>query len=75
MVQDFIFDDSKIKNELAAISNVTEQYLKPLVYGIVKKSPEEEAVSIRERLKKAGSEIVIAEMQSQIDPFLAAKTK
>jgi ABC-type sugar transport system, periplasmic component len=72
-LQSFVFDDTNVKNEIAAVNNVLEQYEKPMVYGIIKKSVEEDVKDLRERMKKAGSEKVVAEIQKQVDAYLAAQ--
>lgn len=71
-LQSFVFDDTSVKNEIATVNNVLEQYEKPMVYGIIKKSVDEDIKDLRERLKKAGSEKVVAEIQKQVDAYLAA---
>ncbi len=74
-LQSFVFDDSNVKNELATINNILEQYEKPMVYGILKQSAEEDVQSLRDRLKKAGSDKVVAEVQKQVDAYVAANKK
>ncbi|MFB9328018.1 extracellular solute-binding protein [Paenibacillus aurantiacus] len=71
-LQSFVFDDSNVKNELATINNVLEQYEKPMVYGVIKSSVEEDVQSLRNRLKEAGADKVLAEIQKQVDAYLAA---
>lgn len=68
----FAVDDTNIKNDIAAINSVLDQYAKPLIFGVVSKSVDEDIQNLRDRLKKAGSEKLIAEIQKQIDAFLAA---
>jgi putative aldouronate transport system substrate-binding protein len=72
-LQSFNFDDSKVKNELAAVNNVLSQYAKPMEFGVVKGNVEDAVADLRSRLKKAGSEKIVAEYQAQIDAFLAAQ--
>ncbi|CAI6080697.1 hypothetical protein COHCIP112018_03070 [Cohnella sp. JJ-181] len=66
----FVLDDTNIKNELAALGNVQKTYLLPIYHGLVK--PEEGIPVAQEKLKQAGIDKVQAEMQKQIDAFIAS---
>ena len=71
-LETFVFNDSNVKNEVAAIGNVMLRYAIPLEYGLIKDLDKGHADLI-EQLKKAGIEKVQTEIQSQIDAFLAAQ--
>jgi putative aldouronate transport system substrate-binding protein len=58
-----------VKNEWAAIINVIQQYRLPLTYGYME-DPEAGLVTLVEKLKEAGADKVLAEMQSQLDAYL-----
>jgi putative aldouronate transport system substrate-binding protein len=66
----FVPDLDPVKNEIAAVGNVIQQYARPLSYGYIK-NPEEGLNTLRSQLKAAGSDKVIAELQKQLDEFLA----
>ncbi|MBD0378997.1 ABC transporter substrate-binding protein [Paenibacillus sedimenti] len=74
-LQSFNFDDSKVKNELAAVGNVLTQYVKPLTFGVVKSDVDTEVKEVRKRLEEAGSKKIMDEMNRQIAEFLAAQKK
>lgn len=75
-LQSFNFDDSKVKNELAAVGNVITQYIKPLTFGVSKGGDlEAEVKDVRKRLDEAGSKKIVEEFQRQVDEFLAAQKK
>lgn len=74
-LQSFNFDDSSVKNELAAVGNVITQYIKPLAFGVVKSDVEKEVNEARKRLEEAGSKKIVEEFQRQVDAFLAAQKK
>jgi putative aldouronate transport system substrate-binding protein len=74
-LQSFNFDDSKVKNELAAVGNVITQYVKPLTFGVVKGDVETEVKDVRKRLDEAGSKKIVEEFQRQVNEFLAAQKK
>ncbi|MBB3109539.1 putative aldouronate transport system substrate-binding protein [Paenibacillus phyllosphaerae] len=71
-LETFVFDDSKVKNEVANIGNVMLRYAIPLEYGLVKDLAKGQA-DLNAQLKSAGIEKVQTELQSQIDAFLAAQ--
>ncbi|SDD05051.1 putative aldouronate transport system substrate-binding protein [Paenibacillus sp. UNCCL117] len=70
-LETFALDDSKIKNELAALNNVTQTYLLPIYHGLVK--PEEGLPQVLEKMKQAGLDKVQAEFQAQLDAYIASK--
>jgi putative aldouronate transport system substrate-binding protein len=73
-LETFTFDDSKVKNEVAAVSNVMETYGKPLFYGLVDPNDAGHGLQIfKDKLKQAGIDKIVAEMQSQADPVIAKK--
>lgn len=68
-LETFVFDDSKVKNQIANIGNVMLRYALPLEYGLI----DDLDGGLEELLKQlgaAGIEEVQREMQSQIDAFL-----
>lgn len=69
-LETFVFDDSKVKNEVANVGNVMLRYAIPLEYGLIKDLDKGHADLI-EQLKAAGIDKIQQELQSQIDAFLA----
>lgn len=65
-----LFDDAKVKAEVANISNVTVRYGIPLEYGLIQ-DLDQGLAALNSQLKAAGIDKVQQEMQSQIDAFLA----
>ena len=63
----FAFDESSILTELAAVRQVTEQYLSPLVSGLA--DPETTLPAFLEALDAAGVNVVIDELQNQLDAW------
>ncbi len=58
----------------AAVSNVMETYGKPLFYGLVDPNDEKHGLKVfNDKLKQAGTEKVVAEMQNQANPLIAKK--
>jgi len=73
-LETFVFDDSGVKNEEAAITNVMDTYGKPLAYGLVEAGDPKRGIKVyQEKLKVAGIEKVQAEMQKQVDAYLQTK--
>lgn len=72
-LQAFNFDDSRVKNELAAVSNVILQYIKPLCFGMVEGNVEEKVKEARRLLKEAGSDRIVEEYQRQTDEYVAQR--
>lgn len=60
-----------VKNEYAAVVNVMTQYWIPLKLGYVE--PVEGLKTLKQKLKAAGVDKVQAELQKQLDAFLAAR--
>ncbi|MHA6529519.1 DUF3502 domain-containing protein [Paenibacillus sp. BAC0078] len=73
-LETFVFDSTKVKNEVANIGNVMLRYAIPLEYGLIDDIDKGQADLIQQ-LKSAGIDKVQAEMQTQIDAFLAAQKK
>lgn len=67
----FTFDNSAVKTEYTAVTNVIEQYLYGLVCGSV--DPATEIPVFLERLADAGMGAIIAEKQAQLDAWAAGK--
>lgn len=67
----FTPDSSKVSTQVAAISNVYDQYFKVLTYGDV--NPDEYLPQFLSALEAAGINDVIAEFQTQADAWLAAR--
>ncbi|ANE48343.1 hypothetical protein SY83_20975 [Paenibacillus swuensis] len=68
----FVFDNTKFKNELAAMKNVTDQYRDALYLGALG-DPEQGVKTLLEKYKEAGMDKVMAEVQKQVDVFMAAQ--
>lgn len=68
----FVPNLDSIKNEYAAITNVVQQYAIPLTYGYVE-DPVAGLKTLIEKLKEAGSDKVLAELQTQYDAFMATR--
>ncbi|WP_270164457.1 ABC transporter substrate-binding protein [Paenibacillus sp. SYP-B4298] len=71
-LETFVFNDEKVKNEMANVGNVMLRYAIPLEYGLVK-DIEKGHVELLTQLKAAGVDKLQAELQSQIDAFLSNK--
>lgn len=67
----FSFDSTSVKNEVAALSNVKDQFTGAIHTGSV--DPDTTIPQFNEALKKAGLEKVMTEKQKQLDAFVAAK--
>ena len=67
----FTFDNSAVKTEYTAVTNVIEQYIYGLVCGSV--DPTTEIPVFLERLADAGMGAIIAEKQAQLDAWAAGK--
>ncbi|MNO02822.1 hypothetical protein D3C81_2233440 [compost metagenome] len=65
-----MFDNSKVKTEVANVGNVMLQYGIPLEYGSVK-DVDKGLATLQKQVKAAGIDKIIAEVQRQIDEFLA----
>ncbi|MEK3881713.1 ABC transporter substrate-binding protein [Paenibacillus sp. PL2-23] len=67
----FNFDPTAVTAELAAVSNVKEEYWAALLTGTV--NPDEHLPKAIEKFKAAGLDKVMAEIQRQIDEWKAAQ--
>jgi putative aldouronate transport system substrate-binding protein len=60
----FLFDNANFKTEEASVGEVYTQYAFPLIMGFTDPS---ELPNVVQRLKRAGNDKIIAEMQKQLD--------
>ncbi|NDI35935.1 ABC transporter substrate-binding protein [Chengkuizengella sediminis] len=67
----FVFDTDSVRTEIAAISNVAEQYNKSLMNGAV--DPEKYLSEANKKFTDAGIDTVIEEMQKQYDEWRNAQ--
>nr|WP_181376673.1 ABC transporter substrate-binding protein [Paenibacillus agaridevorans] len=67
----FNFDPSKVTTELAAVSNVKEEYWSALMTGTV--NPDVQLTKAIEKFKAAGLDTVLAEIQRQVDEWKATR--
>ncbi|MEK5024800.1 ABC transporter substrate-binding protein [Paenibacillus sp. FSL M7-1046] len=67
----FVFDSTKVQSQIGALINITKQYKNTLYSG--EQDPEPILKEMNSKLKAAGLEAVINEIQAQMDAFLAAK--
>jgi putative aldouronate transport system substrate-binding protein len=70
----FSFDNTSVKAETAALTEVNNQYFPILALGL-SKDPTALLAEFRTKCKDAGYEKVQAEFQKQVDAFIAAKKK
>lgn len=66
----FTPSNANVMNEVAAVSNIVDQYNDPLTYGDV--DPEEFYPQFINALKSAGIDTIIADYQAQAEAWLAA---
>lgn len=70
----FTFDDSKVKNEVAAVSNVMDTYGKLLFYGLVDPNDAAHGLKIcNDKLRQAGIDKIVAEIQNQANLLIGKK--
>ncbi|WP_168120644.1 ABC transporter substrate-binding protein [Paenibacillus sp. HB172176] len=69
-LETFVFDNSKVKTEIASVGNVMLRYGIPLEYGVIK-DIDKGLEDLNKQLKAAGLEKIQGELQAQIDAFLA----
>ncbi|MDI4649783.1 ABC transporter substrate-binding protein [Cohnella hashimotonis] len=69
-LETFVFDNSKVKTEIANVGNVMLRYGIPLEYGLVK-DIDKGLADLNKQLEAAGIAKIQTELQSQIDAFLA----
>lgn len=67
----FVFDSGPVKTEVASITNINTQYRNSLRFGAV--DPKVVAPQFISKLKAAGLQTVIVEVQKQLDAWAAAK--
>lgn len=67
----FTFDTASVKTEIAAVTNVLNQYRAPLESGAV--DPEKVLPEFISKLKDSGFEKIIAEKQKQLDTWAKAQ--
>jgi len=67
------FDTTNVTNEVAAISNVVAQYLKPLTTGVV--DPDSSITTFVNALNQNGASTIMKEEQKQINSFLSQSKK
>ena len=65
----FTFDSTSVTNELAAVNAVIDQYALPLETGAV--DPDKTLPEFCSKLKAAGCDTVIEELQKQLDAWIA----
>lgn len=65
----FNFNDSNIKNEMAALKNVYSQFQMPLELGFIE-NPEKGLEEMLRKQKEAGSEKIMQELETQVEAFL-----
>lgn len=71
-LETFVFDNSKVKTEIANVGNVMLRYAIPLEYGVIK-DIDKGLADLNKQLKSAGIDKIQTELQAQIDAFLANK--
>ena len=69
LLQSFNFDDTALKNEMAAITNVITQYGIPTITGFI--DPSLGIPALNTRLKAAGMDKVMKEIKAQAAKYLA----
>ncbi|UKS24479.1 ABC transporter substrate-binding protein [Paenibacillus sp. HWE-109] len=69
----FSFDPSKVKSELAQCASAISEYKAGLITGAL--DPDTALPKLNDKLKKAGMDKLLAEMQTQIDAWKAANNK
>lgn len=67
----FVFDSTNVKTQIANCSSIITEMVPALTAGSV--DPEVKVAELRQRLKDAGVDDIIAEKQAQLDEWLASK--
>lgn len=67
----FVFDDSAVAAECAAVANVLTEYKLPLDFGVV--DPETALPELRQKVKDAGIDKILEEFNKQLDAYFAAQ--
>ena len=70
----FVFDQSSVSTEIAAINNVATSMRNAIALGMAG-DPKKAVADFRSQLKAAGIETVIAEVQKQVDAWKVANGK
>ena len=71
----FVFDTTPVTNEIAACTSVVMEYQSALVRGQFESAEEveENVAEFRDKLQANGVDAIVAEVQRQIDEWMAAK--
>jgi putative aldouronate transport system substrate-binding protein len=69
----FIYDGKNVQNEIAACINVREKYYVNLFTGAGTEPVDTIVANMTAEFKTAGADLVLADMQTQYDAFLASK--
>ena len=67
----FVFDSSKVSNEIAACTNIVSQYQAALLLNIG--NQDELLKEFRKKLHDSGIDEIVQEKQRQLDEYLASK--
>ena len=69
------FDTTPVVNEVAACTSIVLEYQEDLIYGRCADAAEVEAIvaEFRAKLAANGAEKIVAEVQAQVDAWMAAK--
>lgn len=65
----FTFDPSPVQNEIAAVANIKEAYMRPLCVGAM--DPETALPELLQKLDDAGMQKIVDEANAQLEAFLA----
>ncbi|MDL2288060.1 ABC transporter substrate-binding protein [Oscillospiraceae bacterium OttesenSCG-928-F05] len=68
----FVFDTEPVKNDVASIANVIQEYKRSLLNGMI--DPETAVPEMMTKLRAAGFDDVLAEKQSQLNTWYAAQS-
>ncbi|MBE9915182.1 ABC transporter substrate-binding protein [Paenibacillus donghaensis] len=71
-LETFVFNNANVKTEVANVSNVMLRYAIPLEYGVIP-DIDNGLADLNKQMKAAGIDKIQAEMQKQIDEFLAKR--
>ncbi|NOU85514.1 DUF3502 domain-containing protein [Paenibacillus sp. LMG 31460] len=66
----FVFDTTNVKNELAALKSVRDQYRNPINLGVMNDSVEAVVKTLNTKYKEASLDKVITEAQKQLDEYV-----
>jgi len=73
-IQSFSFDDSSVKNEIAAVSNLWNVDYKVIVMGF-SSDPEADMAALAEKYRISGNDRIIQEQEKQIQDYLNPDTE